>query len=160
MSRRLAWGIAAGVAVLVLAAAVWAWQSTRGGAAPDSESTTTAAPVATPDTQAIAQRLLDDHLEDCTAEEVTGDAAPQGCGIRIPWGTEFADVDGIRFRIERMPVLSLTDDGFVADDGVLVATVSGTGHDGAARVETYRTESWQLRGDLTVDGDEVDIDVW
>ena len=108
----------------------------------------------------LAQRQLDEHLESCTEDEVTGGAIPEKCGIRIPWGTEFAAVESVRFRIDRMPVLELTDDGFIADGGVLVATVSGTGQNGAARTETYRTESWSVRGDVAVDGDRVDLDVW
>ncbi|WP_341956891.1 hypothetical protein [Microbacterium sp. LWH13-1.2] len=159
MTRRLAWTMGAGVAALIIAgAAVWLWQSTS---VPRSTPASPAATVApTTDPQSLAQQQLDEHLESCTAEKVAGAAVPEGCGIRIPWGTEFAAVESVRFRIDRMPVLELTDDGFVADGGVLVATVSGTGQDGAARTETYRTESWSVRGDVALDGDRVDLDVW
>ncbi|KQQ68676.1 hypothetical protein [Microbacterium sp. Leaf320] len=159
MTRRLTWTIGAGVATLVIAgAAVWLWQSTSVPRPAPASPAATVAPTA--DAQALAQQQLDEHLESCTAEEITGGAVPEGCGIRIPWGTEFAAVASVRFRIERMPVLELTDDGFIADGGVLVATVSGTGQDGAARTETYRTESWSVRGNVAADGDRVDLDVW
>ncbi|MGJ0387574.1 hypothetical protein [Microbacterium sp. CGR1] len=159
MTRRLAWSIGAGVAALVIAGtAVWVWQSSSIQPSPAVSPTATVAPVA--DAQSLAQQQLDEHLESCTAKEVAGGAVPERCGIRVPWGTEFAAVESVRFRIDRMPVLKLTDEGFFADGGVLVATVSGTGQDGAARTETYRTESWSVRGDVAVDGDRVDLDVW
>lgn len=162
MNRRVAWAIGGAAAALVIAgAALWLWQSSS-DVSPEAGPTTTTSSAPTPDTdvQAVAQRELDDHLEDCTSESVDGDAVPDRCGIRIPWGTEFAAVDEVRFRIERLPVLVLTDGGFVADGGILVATVSGTGQDGAPRTETYRTDSWTLRGDVTVDGSEVELDIW
>jgi len=163
MSRRTAWTVGSVAAALVLAgAALWVWQASSEHPSPDDPVSTaaSASPTASRDPQELAQQRLDDALEECTSEEIVGGAVPEGCGIRIPWGTEFADVDGIRFRIERMPVLELTDDGFVADGGVLVATVTGTGQDGAARTETYRTESWSVRGDATITGDRVDLDIW
>lgn len=164
MTRRLAWAVGAGVAVLIVAgAAVLLWQSSSVDPSPPPSPAATAAPTTDApiaDAQTLAQQQLDEHLETCTAEQSTGGAVPDRCGIRIPWGTEFAAVESVRFRIDRMPVLVLTDDGFVADGGVLVATVTGTGQDGAARTETYRTESWSVRGDVAVDGDRVDLDVW
>ncbi|WP_431073731.1 hypothetical protein [Microbacterium phyllosphaerae] len=159
MTRRLAWTIGGGVAAIIIAgAAVLLWQSTSVRPSPQASPTATVA--STADAQALAQQQLDEHLETCTAEEVVGGVVPDGCGIRIPWGTEFAVVERVHFRIDRMPVLELTEDGFVADGGVLVATVSGTGQNGAARTETYRTESWSVRGDVAVDGDRADLDVW
>lgn len=163
MNRRLAWTIGGGVAaLLVVGAAVWLWQASSD--IPSTQATPTATSSPTPDAdldvQALAQQALDEHLEDCTSDGVTEGVVPDGCGIRIPWGTEFAAVDDARFRIERMPVLELTDDGFIAEGGILVATVSGTGQDGSPRTETYRTESWTLRGDASVEGGDVDLDVW
>lgn len=162
MNRRRGRSIAVIAAILVvLAVATWLWLSAsatpRSETDPQSDATQSPTPLATTEVRDLAQQQLDEHLEDCT---VDADAIPEGCGIRIPWGTEFAAVDGIRFRIDRLPELEITDDGFVADGGILIATVSGTGQDGAARTETYRTESWSLRGDVTVDGTEVDLDVW
>lgn len=165
--RRLAWTIGLGIAALIIAgAALWLWQaSTVDPPTPASPAATvepTAEPTVAPtaDPRALAQQQLDEHLKDCTDTEAAGGAVPDGCGIRIPWGTEFVAVESVRFRIDRLPVLELTDDGFVADGGALVATVSGTGQDGAARTETYRTESWSVRGDVEIDGDRVDLDVW
>jgi hypothetical protein len=154
---------AAGIAVaavVVVAAVVWVSQVSSVPPSAGSSPAATAVATPSPAPREAAQRKLEEMLEECTADEARGGAVPEGCGIRIPWGTEFAAVDGVRFRIERMPVLALTDDGFVADDGVLVATVSGTGHDGAPRTETYRTESWSVRGDLTATGDQIEIDIW
>lgn len=165
MNRRRGRSIAVIAGILVvLAVATWLWLSAS--ATPPSETdprpdaTQSRTPLATTEVRDLAQQQLDEHLEDCTVDADSAGAVPEGCGIRIPWGTEFAAVDGIRFRIDRLPVLEITDDGFVADGGILIATVSGTGQDGAARTETYRTESWSLRGDVTVDGTEVDVDVW
>lgn len=166
MNRRLAWTIGGGVAALLVAgAAVWLWQASSGIPSPQATATATNSTNPDPDIdlQVLAQKSLDEHLEDCTSTEAA-DAAdgtvPDGCGIRIPWGTEFASVDDVRFRIEQLPVLTLTDDGFIAEGGILVATVSGTGQDSSPRTETYRTESWRLRGDVTVEDGDVDLDVW
>lgn len=107
-----------------------------------------------------AQKLLDDHLTGCAAEKPQDGTPPAGCGIRIPWGTEFAAVDGIRFRIEQLPDVELSATSFRADGGVLVATVTGTGQDGAPRTTTYRTDSWSVRGDVAFTADGVELSVW
>jgi hypothetical protein len=106
---------------------------------------------------AAAQKQLEDHLEACTAPSST---PPEGCGIRIPWGTEFRAVSEYRSRIEKLPTLSLTGTAFTADDGVLVITVAGTGQDGAKREATYRTDSWSVRGDVRFSADDVVLTAW
>ncbi|HWS50009.1 MAG TPA: hypothetical protein VN241_03275 [Microbacterium sp.] len=108
---------------------------------------------------AAAQAELDRHLETCTAP-VTGEKAPDACGIRIPWGADLAAVTGIRFRIERLPTLSLEGTSFHADDGALVATVSGTALDGRDASFTYRTDTWSVRGDVTFTADDLQLSVW
>ncbi|MFJ4997682.1 hypothetical protein ACIP5T_05990 [Microbacterium sp. NPDC088619] len=161
MNRGLTWAIGgAAAALLVVGAASWLWLSSSDVPPVADPTATSGAPTPENDERTAAQQALDDHLEECTSAEVVDDAVPDGCGIRIPWGTEFAAVDDVRFRIEQLPVLELTDGGFVADGGILVATVSGTGQDGSPRTETYRTESWTLRGGVTVEGDDVKLDVW
>lgn len=110
-----------------------------------------------PEATDAAQEQLDAHLDTCTAPAQT---APEGCGIRIPWGTEFRAVADIRYRIEQAPVISLTATGFSADAGVLVATVTGTGQDGAERTTTYRTESWSIRGDLSFTAEGLELTPW
>ncbi|MFK0401750.1 hypothetical protein ACIQTT_05420 [Microbacterium sp. NPDC090225] len=113
-----------------------------------------------PEATEAAQERLDELLEACAAET----ALPaDGCGIRIPWGTEFRTVDDAAFRIETMPTLVLTDDGasFTATGGKLVATLTGTAHDGSApRTTTYRSENWAVRGDVAFSGDEMTLTVW
>ncbi len=104
-----------------------------------------------------AQRQLDEYAATCTQ---SAPAPPESCGIRIPWGTDFSAVTGIRYRIEQTPVIALTPSGFSADGGVLVATVTGTGQDGAARTTTYRTESWSIRGDVTFLVDDITLTAW
>ena len=99
---------------------------------------------------AAAQSQLDEHLEACTAP---ASRVPEQCGIRIPWGTEFREISGVRYRIDAAPVIVLTPEGFSADGGVLIATVTGTGQDGAARTTTYRTESWSVRGAVSFTDD-------
>lgn len=162
MNRRVAWAVGGTAAALVLAgAAVWAWQaSSSDPPSPVESPRASAEPTPSADPQELAQQTLEAQLEECAGEVAVGGAVPEGCGIRIPWGTEFATVDETRFRIERMPLLELSAGDFVARGGVLVATVTGTGQDGAAKTETYRTESWSVRGDVIISGAQVDLDIW
>lgn len=100
-----------------------------------------------PEATVVAQAQLDEHLSACTE---TAAAAPEECGIQIPWGTEFQSAAEFRYRVEQLPVIVLTaDGGFSAEDGVLTATVAGIGLDGEQREATYRTESWSVRGEVT-----------
>lgn len=124
---------------------------------PSQSSTAEITAVLRPEATEAAQQKLDEHLEACTAP---ADAAPSGCGIRIPWGTEFSAVAEVRYRIEKLPVLALSATAFTADDGVLVATVEGTGQDGAARMTTYRTDSWTVRGDVSFTADDLVLSAW
>lgn len=110
-----------------------------------------------PEATAAAQTRLDEHLETCTAP---GSEIPEGCGIRIPWGTEFREVTDIRYRIDESPAIALTPTNFTADGGVLVATVSGTGQDGGSRTTTYRTESWTLRGEVSFTAEGIVLSFW
>ena len=117
---------------------------------PGDETTVTIDAAVRPEATAVAQEQLDEHLETCT---VPAGAVPEGCGIRIPWGTEFREISEVRYRIETSPVIALTPEGFSADGGALVATVTGTAQDGAARTITYRTDSWTVRGDVSYTAD-------
>lgn len=111
-----------------------------------------------PEATEAAQEQLQSHLDTCTAPAA---AAPEGCGIRIPWGTEFRAVSDIRYRIEQKPTITLSGStGFSADGGVLVATVTGTGQDGADRTTTYRTESWSIRGDIAFTAEGLELTPW
>jgi len=155
--RRTGWLVGGAVAVVLLAgAAALLWP--RGDAAP--QQTPSSSPVATsaPPIDAQAQDRLDEHLAACASS--TGSTPPEHCGISIPWGTEFASVTGIRYRIEKLPTVVIDGDAFTAEGGVLVATVTGTGQDGAARSETYQTSDWAVRGDLVVEDGVVSISVW
>ncbi|WP_091231451.1 hypothetical protein [Microbacterium sp. 3J1] len=169
MTRRAWWLTAGGAAlVLVVLAGLWFWEASSDRAETQPPATPTAAPTRSIDVRALAQVELDEHLEQCAAEGMPGGEASPGCGIRLPWGTEFAAVDDAALRIEQLPRLELEGDsdgegdyeGFVADGGILVATVTGTGHDGAPRTETYRTESWSVRGDVVVSDGAVRLEVW
>ena len=160
MNRRTGWMIGGSLAVVVLVGAgVWLWQSSR--TTPETSSSPT--PVATvqesqsPPAQQ-AQERLDDLLTACA--ESTASTPPEHCGIRIPWGTEFRSVTSIRYRVETLPTVTLDGTSFTAEGGVLVATVSGTGNDGAPRTETYRTENWAVRGDATISDGGVELSVW
>lgn len=156
MKRRTGWMIG-GAAVMILAGAMlWAWHGAEAPpiASPSpSPAVTTSAPASE-----RAQAELDALVSACA--ESTAGTPPAHCGIRIPWGTEFAAVTGIRYRVERLPVLLLDGDSFTASGGVLVATVSGTGLDGTPRTETYRTENWAVRGDVAISDDDVELTVW
>jgi len=156
MKRRTGWIIGAAAVVVLAGATLWAWQGTSSPPVASSSPTsavTTPAPV-----DERAQEELDAVLTTCA--ESTAHTPPEHCGIRIPWGTEFADVNGIRYRVEKLPTLVLDGGAFTAGGGVLVATVSGTGQDGSPRTETYRTENWAVRGDIAITDDEVEITVW
>ncbi|MBW8764392.1 MAG: hypothetical protein JF592_17740 [Microbacterium sp.] len=157
MTRRTGWAIGGGAAVVLAGAALWIlWQ---GSTAPPSERPTPTA-VATTSAPAAdrAQGELDAVLTACA--ESTESVPPEHCGISIPWGTEFAAVSGIRYRVEKLPMLELDGDSFTAGGGVLVATVTGTGQDGSPRTETYRTENWAVRGDVEISPEKVEIDIW
>lgn len=161
MSRRTGWIVGAALAALVLAGVVIVGLTVSGS--PSAEPSPDPAPSESVehDIRADAQTALEKHLDECAGAGAPDGVVPDGCGIRIPWGSEFASVTDVRFRIERMPELALTaDDGFTADGGVLVATVTGTGQDGAARTETYRTDTWGVRGEVEVTDDDVDVIVW
>lgn len=115
-------------------------------------------PLTLPAATEAAQRALLRQVES-TCLDVT-ESVPDGCGIRIPWGTEFLAVDGIRSRIEIAPIVRLDGTAFTAEGGVLVATVSGSGLDGAARTATYRTASWTLRGEVRFSATGVELTSW
>lgn len=124
---------------------------------PAVEVTTVVDATLRPEATAVAQDHVDDIVEACT---VPGTDTPDGCGLRIPWGTEFRDVDGFRYRVEEAPAVTLTPAGFTADGGVLVVTVTGTGADGAGLTTTYRTDSWTLRGDVSFTADDLVLSPW
>lgn len=104
-----------------------------------------------------AQEQLNAHLAACAEPAAT---VAEHCGIRIPWAADLTEMTGIRYRIEELPTLTLSLTEFHADDGVLVATVSGTGHDGAERSVTYRTQDWSLRGDVSFTPEDIVLSVW
>ncbi|MFK3676129.1 hypothetical protein ACI2IP_00270 [Microbacterium sp. NPDC090218] len=110
-----------------------------------------------PEATAAAQEQLDEHLTACTAP---AGAAPEGCGIRIPWGTDFRAVSEFRYRVEELPVVTIEGTEFRADGGSLVSTVTGTGQDGTERTTTYRTDSWSVRGGVAFTADDLVLSVW
>lgn len=159
MTRRTKWLLGGAVLLVVIVAiAAISWATARPG--PEASASPTPSPSPSIDLLVSAQAELDEHLEQCVAAGAPNGVVPEACGIRIPWGTEFAAVSDARFRIERMPEVTLTDDGFVAQGGELIATVTGTGQDGAPRTETYRTQNWSVRGDAERTRTGVDITVW
>ncbi|HCS61893.1 MAG TPA: hypothetical protein DIW46_10965 [Microbacterium sp.] len=105
----------------------------------------------------LAQEQLDDYLADCTQDAAE---VPPSCGIALPWAADFSDLSNISYRIEKAPALSLTPTSFSTDDGVLVATVTGTSHDGSASTLSYRTSNWTLRGDVSFTADDIVLSVW
>lgn len=159
MTRRTAWiVVAAVVGVAIAAGVVWFLVQPRGSAPRaagwDIEKLQD---LTGPEATALAQQVFDEHLAECTEPAAQ---TPDACGIEIPWAADFASVAGFRYRIEQAPVLTLAPPTFRADDGILVATVTGVGLDGAPKTLTYRTENWMLRGDVTVKSGDVALDVW
>ena len=111
-----------------------------------------------PEATQRAQEQLDVYLESCT--QPAAEVAPE-CGIVIPWAADFSAVSGISYRVEKSPTISLSPASFHASDGVLVATVVGTGIDNdSEKVLTYRTSNWALRGDLTFVADDIVLSLW
>lgn len=110
-----------------------------------------------PEAAEIAQTQLDEYLGDCTKPAAE---APPACGITIPWAADFSQVSEIRYRVEQSPTISLPPTGFLADGGVLVATVTGTAHDGSAKTLTYRSTNWSVRGDVSFADDDIVLSVW
>ena len=158
MRGRTAWVIGGAVAALVLAGGI-VWFATYD--APPAATPSSAPPTSAPPTASVeerAQQALESQLTICA--QSTAPAAPPHCGIRIPWGTDFSAVSSMRFRIEKMPSIAIDGDTFSAEGGALVATITGTGVDGTARTETYRTDDWAVRGDLVTEGDEVEVAIW
>jgi len=154
----MVWILAAAVvAVAAVGAAVWLLSSPGDDTEPRSAAVRSDDSLSEADATKIAQNQLEAHLEACTEPAAV---APDSCGIAIPWAADFGSVTGIRYRIEQMPVLTLTPPTFRADDGILVATVTGTGLDGAAKSLTYRTTDWMLRGDAEVKPNDVVLTPW
>ena len=110
-----------------------------------------------PDAAAIAQAHLDDYLDACTQPAAS---VPANCGIRVPWGADLASLEGIRFRIDRLPVLELTEQGFIARGGELVATATGRSHSGRAATSTYRSTDWGVQGDILFEPEGIVLRVW
>ncbi|WP_298037172.1 hypothetical protein [uncultured Microbacterium sp.] len=109
-----------------------------------------------PEASSLAQSRLDAYATDCaTASDIPG-----GCGIVLPWAADLRDVDSAEMTIERFPSITLSETSFLADDGILIAVVHGTGHDGKPLTATYRTESWTLRGDVSFTADTIVLSVW
>ncbi|WEK62580.1 MAG: hypothetical protein P0Y60_07530 [Candidatus Microbacterium colombiense] len=104
-----------------------------------------------------AQEALDEHLAECTRPSAR---PPDGCGIRIPWGTEFTVVSDVEYRIDTAPTMTLDAEEFTTSAGVLVATVMGTGRDGSSRTTTYRTDAWMLRGDVAFTDTNIALTFW
>ncbi|MFJ6548535.1 hypothetical protein [Microbacterium sp. NPDC091676] len=124
---------------------------------PGDDATATVDAELRPEATEAAQTQLEAYLKTCAAD---GTAVPENCGIRIPWGTEFREVSDVTFRVERFPAVTLSTGGFTADDGILEATVTGTGQDGAARTVTYRSTAWSVRGGVDITADELALTVW
>ncbi len=106
----------------------------------------------------LAQEQLDAYAEACTQPSST---VPANCGIRVPWAADLATLDGIAFRVERLPGVVLASDvrSFAATGGVVVATATGTTRDGTATSVTYRADDWSLRGSVALTGDEMVLQV-
>lgn len=160
MKGRTVWIVVAAVAaVAIIGGAIWLLAPRDTGAAAPRQGSERGADESMSDASVRehAETQFESHLETCTK---AGTEAPASCGITIPWAADFSAVDGIRYRIEQAPALTLTPPTFRADDGILVATVTGTGLDGTAKTLTYRTENWMLRGTVSVEDDGVVLEVW
>ncbi|CAH0128413.1 hypothetical protein [Microbacterium sp. Bi121] len=159
MTRRARVGVAAiiVVALIVVAVVVIALWPREGDSTAPRAGSGVASELTDDQLSALARRPFDALVETCAQPSTE---VSKGCGIRLPWAADFAEVDGIRYRVEAPPTLTVTPPTFRADDGILVATVTGTGIDGATKSLTYRTENWMLRGDVTVKNAGVVLSAW
>lgn len=164
MTRRTAWiVVTAVIGVAIVAGVVWFLLQSHGtqshGTGPRASGgdIEKVQDLTAPEMKAHAQQSLEELLTACTAPAAE---TPASCGIEIPWAADFASVTGFGYRIEQEPVLTLTPPTFRADDGILVATVTGVGLDGTAKTLTYRTENWMLRGDVAVKRGGVVLNAW
>lgn len=126
--------------------------------APDRPATLELTTSLSPDALARAQQQVDAYVASCTAPATT---VPDDCGLRVPWAADLRRADGFAYRVERSPQLRVGADGvtFVADGGVLVATVTGEARSGGAASVTYRDDAWTLRGTLVLDADGLTLEV-
>lgn len=161
--RRRSVVIAAAIAGAVIAGgAVWLLTASA-GESPRAAGHGVEKNVDPTDAMERVQQKFDEHLATCLepAAEV-----PESCGIAIPWAADLAVVTRVEYHVEQAPVLTLAPSPtlapstFRADDGVLIATVIGTGLDGAPRTMTYRTENWMLRGDVLTEHGDIELSVW
>ncbi|MFV0320728.1 MAG: hypothetical protein ACK5IN_10305 [Microbacterium sp.] len=107
-----------------------------------------------PEATAIAQEQVDAYAAAC-AQPAT--AVPPNCGLRVPWGADLTSLEGLAFRVEQTPQVSLLPDAseFAATGGVIVATARGTTWRGEAGAFTYRADDWALYGSMSFDGDRL-----
>ncbi len=104
-----------------------------------------------------AEAEVNAYLDVCTSPAA---AVPDNCGLRVPWPVDLQTLDRVTYRVEQRPVLSFGEGGtFTATGGVVVATATGVGSDGASRSVTYRDDSWGVRGTVTVAGTELRLGV-
>ncbi len=102
----------------------------------------------------IAQEQLDAYAHTC-AQPAT--AVPPSCGLRVPWGADLSSLQGIDFRVEKTPQVTLAPDAtsFAATGGVIVATARGASRAGGDGAFTYRADDWSLYGSVSFDGDQL-----
>ncbi|WP_067245156.1 hypothetical protein [Microbacterium resistens] len=125
---------------------------------PGEEAAVSLRPRLTEEGVASARAQLEDYLTGCTQTASAG-SPPEHCGIRVPWAADLSTLDRLSFRIERMPALELDPPSFSATGGVLVATAEGTDRAGSAASVTYRTDAWNVYGDVRVDAEVIRLAV-
>lgn len=125
---------------------------------PGEEAAVSLRPRLTEEGVASARAQLEDYLTGCTQTASAG-SPTEHCGIRVPWAADLSTLDRLSFRIERMPALELDPPSFSATGGVLVATAEGTDRAGSAASVTYRTDAWNVYGDVRVDAEVIRLAV-
>jgi hypothetical protein len=119
--------------------------------ADDGAAASASVPAAlTAEARTRAQEQIDAYADACTQ---TAGRVPEACALHIPWQADLREARSFAYRVERRPVVTVSDDGrtFEAVNGSVVVTVSGVARDGRETSATYRNDAWALRGDVTVD---------
>lgn len=107
-------------------------------------------PAFTDAAQTQAEDALDAHIDECLA---ASSEVLDGCGMTVPWPADLAEATEITYRADALPQPEIDLDAgtFQATGGVVVATVTGLHDDGSEGTYSYRTDSWNIYGSVSLD---------
>ncbi|GAA4767884.1 hypothetical protein [Microbacterium gilvum] len=127
--------------------------------APAGEADAALDPAFTEEARTQAEEQLAAYIDGCLA---TAAEVPAGCGMVVPWPADLAELDEISFRAETLPspVVDLEAGTFAAEGGSVVVTATGLRADGSEAEFSYRSDTWSLRGTVSVDDEGLLLSVF